>query len=147
MKMTVRKSVALLCLAGLLCFSQPAWAAPFPNKTKDVVQDGNNYLVKKEREAFAESLKQFPDKYKVVVVESTAPEAKSPDEYAKLLYDNYNLDDDTMMIVLDYNSQQLGVYPGETLQDKGAKMEMLHDKIISYYEPFRNQKNLSLIHI
>ncbi|MET3287911.1 UNVERIFIED_CONTAM: septation ring formation regulator [Brevibacillus sp. OAP136] len=141
MKMTVRKSVALLCLAGLLCFSQPAWAAPFPNKTKDVVQDGNNYLVKKEREAFAESLKQFPDKYKVVVVESTAPEAKSPDEYAKLLYDNYNLDDDTMMIVLDYNSQQLGVYPGETLQDKGAKMEMLHDKIISYYEPFRNQKN------
>ncbi|MGO0062280.1 septation ring formation regulator EzrA [Brevibacillus fluminis] len=139
--MTGRKSVALLCLAGVLCFSQPAWAAPFPNKTKDVVQDGNNYLVKKDREAFAESLKQFPDKYKVVVVESTAPEAKSADEYAKLLYDNYNLDADTMMIVLDYNTQQLGVYPGETLQAKGAKMEMLHEKIISYYEPFRNQKN------
>lgn len=136
-----KKNLALLCLVGLLCFSQPAWAAPFPNKTKDVVQDANNYLVKKDREAFAEAIKQFSDKYKVVVVESTQPEAKSADEYAHLLYDNYNLDDDTMMIVLDYNSQQLGVYPGENLQQKGAKMEMLHEKIISYYEPFRNQKD------
>lgn len=139
--MTGRKNVALLCLAGLLCFSQPAWAAPFPNKTKDVVQDGNNYLVKKERDAFAEALKQFSDKYKVIVVESTAPEAKDADEYAHLLYENYNLDENTMMIVLDYNSQQLGVYPGEALKNKGATLEMLHEKIVTYYDPFRNQKD------
>ncbi|MGE5703785.1 MAG: septation ring formation regulator EzrA [Clostridia bacterium] len=135
-----KKSLALLCLAGLLIFSQPVWAAPFPNKTKDVVQDADNYLDKKSRESFAEAMKQFPDTYKVVVVESTQPEAPNADEYAHLLYDNYNLDENAMMIVLDINTQQLGVYPGQAMQDKGAKMEMLHEKVISYYEPFRNQK-------
>ncbi len=134
------KKLAILCLAGFFCFSGTVMAAPFPNKTNDVVQDADNYTQKKDRTKFTEAIKKFPDTYKVVVVEGTQPEAASPDEYAKLVYDSYNLEDNAMMIILDINTQQLGVYPGKALQEKGAKMEMLHDKITSYYEPFRNQK-------
>ncbi|TGU69113.1 negative regulator of septation ring formation, partial [Mesorhizobium sp. M00.F.Ca.ET.186.01.1.1] len=95
---------------------------------------------KEEKANFAKSMQNLPGSYKVVVVESTAPEAESPDMYAQKLFDNYNLADDAMMIVLDYNTEQLGMYAGPALQAKGASMEMLHEKMTSYYEPFRNQK-------
>nr|WP_206529888.1 septation ring formation regulator EzrA [Brevibacillus sp. SYP-B805] len=130
----------LLCMASLLCFSTPAGAVPFPEKTDEVVQDKDGYLPADDHEHFAQFVKEFPNAYKLVVVESTQPEAQTADEYAQKLYDNYNLSDDTLMIVLDIDTQQLGVYPGPALQQKGANLEMLHEKITSYYEPFRNQK-------
>ncbi len=136
----MKKRWFLLCLAGMLLYTNPVWATPFPDKTKEVVQDEDHYLKESDRENFAETVKQFPGQYKIVVVESTQPETQTPDEYAQKLYDNYNLSEDTLMVVLDINTEQLGVYAGPALQAKGAKPELLHDKITSYYEPFRNQK-------
>lgn len=136
----MKKKLFLLCAAALLCFSNTAWAVPFPEKTQEVVQDKEDYLPKEQRDQMAEFVKQYPFQYKIVVVESVQPEAQTPDEYARLLYDNYNLSEDTLMIVLDINTQQLGVHPGPALEQQGAKLEMLHEKIVSYYEPFRNQK-------
>jgi septation ring formation regulator len=136
----VKKKIILLCMAGLLCFSTPAGAVPFPEKTDEVVQDKDKYLPAADHEQFTQFVKDFPYAYKLVVVESTQPEAQTADEYAHKLYDNYNLSDDTLMIVLDIDTQQLGVYPGPALQKKGATLEMLHEKIASFYEPFRNQK-------
>lgn len=130
----------LLCMAGLLCFASPAGAVPFPEKTDEIVQDKDQYLSKEAVEHFNTFVKSFADNYKLVVVESTQPETQTPDEYAQKLYDNYNLDENTMMIVLDINTQQLGVYPGKALAAKGAKLEMLHEKIVAFYEPYRNQK-------
>ncbi|MFY0544614.1 septation ring formation regulator EzrA [Brevibacillus sp. H7] len=136
----MKKRWILLCLAGMLLYTNPVWATPFPDKTNEVIQDEDNYLKSSDRENFEEALKQFPGQYKVVVVESTQPETQSPDEYAQKLYDNYNLSEDTLMVVLDINTEELGVYAGPALQKKGAKPELLHEKIKSYYEPFRNQK-------
>lgn len=136
----MKKKIVLLCMAGLLLFANPVGAVPFPEKTDEIVQDEDNYLPKEAQDNFTAFVKQFPYAYKLVVVESTQPEAQSADEYAQKLYDNYNLNENTMMIVLDINTQELGVYPGKALVDKGAKMELLHEKIVSYYEPFRNQK-------
>ncbi len=136
----MKKKILLLCLAGLLSFANPAGAVPFPEKTDETIQDKDNYLSKEAHEQLSAFVKQFPYDYKLVVVESTQPEAQTPDEYAQKLYDNYNLNENTMMIVLDIDTQDLGVYPGKALVDKGAKMEMLHEKVVSYYEPFRNQK-------
>ncbi len=131
----------ILGLAGFLCLSQTAWAAPFPAKTDAVVQDQQGLLKQDEQKQFDEFVKQYPDdSYKVVVVESVQPEAQTADEYARKLYDNYNLPDNTLMIVLDASTLQLGVYPGQALQAKGVTMDLLHDKISFYYEPFRNQK-------
>nr|WP_206767831.1 septation ring formation regulator EzrA [Brevibacillus formosus] len=130
----------MLCLAGMLLYTNPAYATPFPDKKDEVVQDADNYLKKEDRTAFANSLKGIPGSYKVVVVESTAPEAESPDMYAQKLFDNYNLADDALMIVLDINTEQLGIYAGPSLQAKGATMTLLHDKIASFYEAFRTQK-------
>ncbi|NRQ57126.1 septation ring formation regulator EzrA [Brevibacillus sp. HD1.4A] len=136
----MKRKLFLLCLAGMLLYTNPAYATPFPDKKEEVVQDADNYLKKEEKANFAKSMQNLPGSYKVVVVESTAPEAESPDMYAQKLFDNYNLADDAMMVVLDYNTEQLGMYAGPALQAKGASMEMLHEKMTSYYEPFRNQK-------
>lgn len=130
----------MLCLAGMLLYTNPAYATPFPDKTDQVIQDEDNYLKKEEKTSFANAMKEIPGSYKVVVVESTSPEAETPDSYAQKLYDNYNLPDDALMVVLDINTAQLGVYAGPALQKKGATMELLHDKVTSYFEPFRNQK-------
>jgi septation ring formation regulator len=136
----VKRKLFMLCLAGMLLYTNPAYATPFPDKKDEVVQDADNYLKKEDRTAFANSLNGIPGSYKVVVVESTAPEAESPDIYAQKLFDNYNLADDALMIVLDMNTEQLGIYAGPNLQAKGATMALLHDKIASFYEPFRTQK-------
>ncbi|MED4753120.1 septation ring formation regulator EzrA [Brevibacillus choshinensis] len=136
----MKRSLFMLCLAGMLLYANPAFATPFPDKSDEVVQDADNYLKKEDRTKFADALKENPGSYKVVVVESTSPEAESPDIYAQKLFDNYNLADDALMVVLDMDTEQLGVYAGPSLQSKGANLEMLHDKITSYYDPFRNQK-------
>lgn len=136
----MKRKLFMLCLAGMLLYTNPAYATPFPDKKDEVVQDADNYLKKEDRTAFANSLNSIPGSYKVVVVESTAPEAESPDIYAQKLFDNYNLADDALMIVLDINTEQLGIYAGPSLQTKGATMALLHDKIASFYEPFRTQK-------
>ncbi|MFF0827943.1 septation ring formation regulator EzrA [Brevibacillus sp. NPDC003359] len=136
----MKRKLFMLCLAGMLLYTNPAYATPFPDKKEEVVQDADNYLKKEDRTAFANSLNGIPGSYKVVVVESTAPEAESPDIYAQKLFDNYNLADDALMIVLDINTEQLGIYAGPALQEKGATMAVLHDKIASFYEPFRTQK-------
>ena len=130
----------MLCLAGMFLYTNPVLATPFPDKTEHVIQDEDNYLEDTDKTSLTESLSGLPGTYKIVVVESTSPEAATPDEYAQKLYDNYNLSDDALMVVLDMNTEQLGVYAGAELQEKGATMEMLHDKIASYYEPFRNEK-------
>ncbi|QRG66127.1 septation ring formation regulator EzrA [Brevibacillus choshinensis] len=136
----MKRSLFMLCLAGMLLYANPAFATPFPDKTDEIVQDADNYLKKEDRTKFADALKANPGSYKVVVVESTTPEADTPDIYAQKLFDNYNLAEDALMVVLDMDTEQLGVYAGPALQSKGANLEMLHDKITSYYEPFRNQK-------
>lgn len=136
----MKRKLFMLCLAGMLLYTNPAYATPFPDKKDEVVQDADNYLKKEDRTAFATSLNGIPGSYKVVVVESTAPEAESPDIYAQKLFDNYNLADDALMIVLDMNTEQLGIYAGPNLQSKGATMALLHDKVASFYEPFRTQK-------
>ncbi|MED1781344.1 septation ring formation regulator EzrA [Brevibacillus fortis] len=136
----MKRKLFMLCLAGMLLYTNPAYATPFPDKKEEVVQDADNYLKKEDRTAFANSLNGIPGSYKVVVVESTAPEAESPDIYAQKLFDNYNLADDALMIVLDINTEQLGIYAGPALQAKGATMALLHDKIVSFYEPFKTQK-------
>ncbi|CAI8952314.1 septation ring formation regulator [Brevibacillus sp. IT-7CA2] len=136
----MKRKLFMLCLAGMLLYTNPAYATPFPDKKDEVVQDADNYLKKEDRTTFANSLNGIPGSYKVVVVESTAPEAESPDIYAQKLFDNYNLADDAIMIVLDMNTEQLGIYAGPNLQAKGATMALLHDKIASFYEPFRTQK-------
>nr|WP_239565418.1 septation ring formation regulator EzrA [Brevibacillus fulvus] len=127
-------------MAGFLCFSQTVWAAPFPVKTADVVQDENKSLNETDVKDFTETLKQIQGEYKVVVVDSTEPEAKTADEYAQKLYDNYNLSDEALMIVLDMNTQELGVYAGPALQEKGASAQLIDEKIESFYEPYRAQK-------
>ncbi|MBO8163737.1 MAG: negative regulator of septation ring formation [Brevibacillus sp.] len=134
------KRVLIAVLFAVFCLSANVWAAPFPPKTDEVVQDEGGYLDKEQKEDFTEFVRQYPDSYKVVVVEGVKPEANSVDEYAQKLYDNYNLSDNTMMIVLDINSQELGVFPGPALKEKGADLTMLHDKIVTYYMPFSNQK-------
>ncbi|NRS19174.1 negative regulator of septation ring formation [Brevibacillus sp. HB1.4B] len=136
----MKRKLFMLCLAGMLLYTNPAYATPFPDKKEEVIQDADNYLKKEDRTTFANSLNGIPGSYKVVVVESTAPEAESPDIYAQKLFDNYNLADDALMIVLDINTEQLGIYAGPSLQAKGATMALLHDKIASFYEPFRTQK-------
>ncbi|TKI54402.1 negative regulator of septation ring formation [Brevibacillus antibioticus] len=136
----MKRKLFMLCLAGMLLYTNPAYATPFPDKKDEVVQDADNYLKKEDRTAFAKSLNGIPGSYKVVVVESTAPEAESPDIYAQKLFDNYNLADDALMIVLEINTEQLGIYAGPSLQAKGATMTLLHDKIASFYEAFRTQK-------
>jgi septation ring formation regulator len=136
----VNRKWFLLCLAGLLLYTNPVWATPFPDKTSEVVQDEDGYLKARDRESFAEALKKVPGNYKVVVVESTQPETPTPDEYAQRLYDNYNLSEDTLMIVLDINTEQLGVYAGPALQANGVTPELLHEKMAAFYEPYRNQK-------
>ncbi|ASJ55013.1 negative regulator of septation ring formation [Brevibacillus formosus] len=136
----MKRKLFMLCLAGMLLYTNPAYATPFPDKKDEVVQDADNYLKKEDRTTFANSLNGIPGSYKVVVVESTAPEAESPDMYAQKLFDNYNLADDALMIVLDMNTEQLGIYAGPSLQAKGATMALLHDKIASFYEAFRTQK-------
>ncbi|MEJ8543995.1 septation ring formation regulator EzrA [Brevibacillus borstelensis] len=136
----MNKKWILLCLAGMMLYSQPALATPFPDKTDAVIQDAGSYTKANDQKKFTEAIKQLPGTYKVVVVASTQPEAQSPDEYAQKLYDNYNLSEDAMMVVLDMNAEQLGVFAGPALQSKGASMTMLHDKVAAYYEPFRNQK-------
>ncbi|UED76797.1 septation ring formation regulator EzrA [Brevibacillus sp. DP1.3A] len=136
----MKRKLFMLCLAGMLLYTNPAYATPFPDKKDEVVQDADNYLKKEDRTTFANSLNGIPGSYKVVIVESTAPEAESPDIYAQKLFDNYNLADDALMIVLDMNTEQLGIYAGPNLQAKGATMALLHDKIASFYEPFRTQK-------
>lgn len=136
----MKRKLLMLCLAGMLLYTNEAYATPFPDKKDEVVQDADNYLKKEDRTSFEDSLKAVPGNYKVVVVESTSPEAESPDMYAQNLFDNYNLADDALMIVLDMNTEQLGIYAGPGLQAKGATMALLHDKIASYYDPFRTQK-------
>lgn len=130
----------MLCLAGMLLYTNPALATPFPEKTDQVVQDQDQYLKSENTANFIEALKDVPGEYKVVVVESTSPEADSPDVYAQKLYDNFNLPDDAMMIVLNMDTEELGVFAGLEFQNKGATMELIHDKIASYFVPFRNQK-------
>ena len=136
----MKRKLFMLCLAGMLLYTNPAFATPFPDKTDKVVQDQDNYLKAENATQFVETIKDLPGEYKVVVVESTSPEAATPDEYAQKLYDNFNLPDEAIMVVLDYNTEELGVYAGTVFQEKGATLEMLHDKIASYYVPFRNQK-------
>lgn len=132
----------MLCLAGMFLYHNPvpAFATPFPEKSDQVVQDQDQYLKNENTAEFIEGLKEIPGEYKVVVVESTSPEAESPDMYAQKLYDNFNLPDNAMMIVLNMDTEELGVYAGPEFQQKGVTMELLHDKIASYYVPFRNQK-------
>lgn len=136
----MKRKLFMLCLAGMLLYTNPVYATPFPDKKDEVVQDADNYLKKEDRTAFANSLNGLPGSYKVVIVESTAPEAESPDMYAQKLFDNYNLADDALMIVLDMNTEQLGIYAGPSLQEKGATMTLLHEKIASFYDAFRTQK-------
>ncbi|HZG82775.1 MAG TPA: septation ring formation regulator EzrA [Brevibacillus sp.] len=136
----MKRKLFMLCLAGMFLYTNPAFATPFPDKTDKVVQDQDNYLKAENTAQFIESIKDLPGEYKVVVVESTSPEASSADLYAQTLYDNFNLPDNAIMVVLDYNTEELGVYAGPEFQEKGATLEMLHDKIASYYVPFRNQK-------
>lgn len=136
----MKRKLLMLCLAGMFLYTNPAFATPFPDKTDNVVQDQDNYLKAENTAQFIESIKDLPGEYKVVVVESTSPEASSADLYAQTLYDNFNLPDNAIMVVLDYNTEELGVYAGPEFQEKGATLEMLHDKIASYYVPFRNQK-------
>jgi len=136
----MKKKIVFLCLASLLCLSNGALAAPFPNKTSEVIQDEGQFLQKEAKEKFFETVKKYPGSFKVVVVEGVSPEAQTADEYAQKLFDNYNLSEDTLMIVLDMETQQLGVYPGPALQAKGVKTEMLHENVTSFYEPWRNQK-------
>ncbi|USG67207.1 septation ring formation regulator EzrA [Brevibacillus ruminantium] len=136
----MKKKWVLLCLAGMMLYSQPAMATPFPDKTDEVIQDTGNYTQKNDRQKITEALKQLPGSYKIIVVESTQPEAESPDEYAQRLFDNYNLPDEYLMVVLDITREQLGVYPGPELQSQGADLTMLHDKITAYFDPFKNQR-------
>ncbi|MGD8192277.1 septation ring formation regulator EzrA [Brevibacillus ginsengisoli] len=136
----MKKKLLIACLAGLLFMPNAAIAAPFPDKTDAVVQDEGNYMKKEDRQKLTDAIGQYPNHYKVVVVESTTPEAPTADEYAHKLYDKYNLTDDSMVIVLGMNTEEVGVYAGLALQKKGAKPELLHDKLTSYYVPYRNQK-------
>lgn len=136
----MKKKLLIACLAGLLWIPNAVIAAPFPDKTDAIVQDEGNYIKLPDRQKFADSVKQYPDQYKVVVVDSIKPEANSADEYAHKLYDKYNLPDNAMVIVLDIDTEQVGVYAGLAMQNKGAKLEMLHEKLTAYYEPYRNQK-------
>ncbi|UFJ41570.1 TPM domain-containing protein [Brevibacillus humidisoli] len=142
--MKLRMLFFLPIAVAVFMFSTTVWAAPFPSKTDEVVQDEEGYLDEKQKESFIEFVEQYTDTYKVVVVESVLPEAADVDEYAQKLYDNYNLAENAMMIVLDINTQELGVYPGPALQEKGAKMEMLHEKIVTYYKPFSTEKKYML---
>jgi septation ring formation regulator EzrA len=136
----VKQKILLLVTAGVLCFSHAAKAAPFPEKTDAVVQDATGSFQQQDRQNFSDYVSQLAGEYKVVVVKSTKPEADSPDAYAGQLYDNYNLSEDTLMIVLDMETQELGVYPGPAYEARGATMDMLHDMVKAYYEPYRNQK-------
>ena len=136
----MKRKLVMLVLAGMFLYTNPAMATPFPDKTEQVIQDEDSYLEEADKTSLAESLTGMPGSYKIVVVESTSPEAQSADEYAQKLYDNYNLPEDAMMIVLDMNTEALGVYPGAKLQEQGMTMDLLREKIVAYYEPFRNQK-------
>ena len=136
----MKRKLVMLLLAGMFLYTNPAMAAPFPDKQEQVIQDEDKYLEETEKASLAESLAGLPGFYKIVVVESTSPEAQSADEYAQKLYDNYNLPEDALMVVLDMNSGELGVYPGAKLQEQGMTMELLREKIAAYYEPFRTQR-------
>ncbi|MFM1654397.1 septation ring formation regulator EzrA [Brevibacillus sp. B_LB10_24] len=136
----MKQKILLLVAAGILCFSHAVEAAPFPEKTDAVVQDATGSFQQQDRQNFADYVSQLTGEYKVVVVKSTKPEADSPDAYAGLLYDNYNVSEDTLMIVLDMETQELGVHPGPAFEAKGATMDMLHQMVKAYYEPYRNQK-------
>ncbi|ERM18671.1 septation ring formation regulator EzrA [Brevibacillus laterosporus] len=134
----MKKRLLLLCLAGTLCFHNVAMASPFPKKTSDIVQDQAKIFKKDERKNLEESLKQTPGNYKVVVVESTEPEAKSPDEYAQKLYAEYKLEEDSLLMVLDKQKKDLGVYAGPKLVQQGAKSELLKGKLTAYFDPWKN---------
>ncbi|GED69040.1 septation ring formation regulator EzrA [Brevibacillus reuszeri] len=136
----MKRKLFMLCLAGMLLYTNPAFATPFPDKTDQIVQDSDKYLKKEEITKFEAALKDAPGTYKVVVVENTSPEADTPQDYATKLFDNYNLPDDALMVVLNMETEQLGIFAGPALKEKGANEEMLQEKITSYYEPFRNQK-------
>ncbi|WP_164553298.1 septation ring formation regulator EzrA [Brevibacillus marinus] len=136
--MKLRLLMLLLIAVGVLPVA--AWAAPFPAKTDEVVQDEDGFLDEQEKQSFSEFVKQYSDVYKLVVVESVEPEAATADEYARQLYDHYNLPENALMIVLDAGTQELGVYPGPALQEKGADLELLHEKIETYYKPFSSEK-------
>lgn len=134
----MKRRLLLLCLAGTLCFHNVAMASPFPKKTSDIVQDQAKIFKKDERKNLEESLKQTPGIYKVVVVESTEPEAKSPDEYAQKLFAEYKLEEDSMLMVLDKQKKDLGVYAGPKLVQQGAKSELLKGKLTAYFDPWKN---------
>ncbi|OAJ74939.1 septation ring formation regulator EzrA [Brevibacillus sp. SKDU10] len=134
----MKKRLLLLCLAGTLCFHNVAMASPFPKKTSDIVQDQAKIFKKDERKNLEESLKQTPGNYKVVVVESTEPEAKSPNEYAQKLYAEYKLEEDSLLMVLDKQKKDLGVYAGPKLVQQGAKSELLKGKLTAYFDPWKN---------
>lgn len=134
----MRKYILAMGIAAWLIQPQWASAAPFPEKTDEVVQDESGYLNQEEVQEFTELAQELPFQVKVVVVENIMPEASTVDEYAKKLYDNYNLSDNTLMVVLDIDTQELGEYPGQALQDKGASLEMLQDLEEKFYEPFRS---------
>ncbi|WP_103109398.1 septation ring formation regulator EzrA [Brevibacillus reuszeri] len=136
----MKRKLFMLCLAGMLLYTNPAYATPFPDKTDQIVQDSDKYLKKEDITKFEASLKDKPGTYKVVVVESTSPEAENPEDYANKLFNNYNLPDDALMVVLNMETETLGVYAGPSLKEKGATEEMIKEKITSYFEPFRNQK-------
>lgn len=130
----------MLLLIAVCVLPSAVGAAPFPPKTDEVVQDEERYLDEQEKQSFAEFVKQYPELYKLVVVESVEPEAVDADEYARKLYDHYNLPEHSLMIVLDMTTRELGVYPGPALQEQGADMEMLQEKIETYYQPFSREE-------
>ncbi|TPG82984.1 septation ring formation regulator EzrA [Brevibacillus laterosporus] len=134
----MKKRLLLLCLVGTLCFHNVAMASAFPKKTNDIVQDQAKIFKKEERKNLEESLKQTPGTYKVVVVESTEPEAKTPDEYAQKLFADYKLEEDSLLMVLDKQKKDLGVYAGPKLVQQGAKSELLKGKLTAYFDPWKN---------
>ncbi len=121
----------------MLCFSNVAMATAFPEKTKDIVQDHAKIFKKEDSTNLTETLKSIPGSFKVVTVPSTEPEATTPDEYAQKLFEEYEMSDDTLLMVLDVGKKDLGVFAGTALTSRGANQELFDSKITSYFDPWK----------
>ncbi|MBO8170596.1 MAG: TPM domain-containing protein [Bacillaceae bacterium] len=112
-------------------------AAPFPEAKEKLIQDEADLLDETVIRDLSEQLQAYGETYKIVIVESFSP--LSDTDYARSLFDHFELGEQSILFVLSAESNTLAFAAGSSY-DSDEVNEMIGDKIEHYFDPYALQQ-------
>lgn len=125
------------CTLVFLCL--PVMAAPsFPEQTETSLQDPVEFFSEENRQSLQRLLNQQDWNVTLTTAEEMAP--LSSGEYAKRLFERYEMQANEMLLVFAEREKSLGIWPGEALIDAGVDQSLIQRKKEYFFDPYANRQ-------